>query len=65
VIITPNAPTLENPVTLEPLGGGRFRYTARTGGGVIGEIVRFAEENGRVTRIYAGDSYAERVPDPR
>jgi CubicO group peptidase (beta-lactamase class C family) len=65
VIITPNAPTLENPITLDPLGDGRFRYTARTGVGVIGEIVRFAEENGRVTRIYMGDSYAERVPDPR
>ena len=65
VLITPNAPTLENPVTLEPLGGGRFRFTARTGGGVVGEVVRFTEDNGRVVRMYTGDSYADRVPDVR
>jgi len=65
VIISPNAPTLENPIALEPLGGGRFRYTARTGGGVVGEVVRFAEENGRVVRMYTGDSFSERVPDAR
>ena len=34
VIITPNGANVDNPVTLEPLGGGRFRYTAPTGGGV-------------------------------
>jgi CubicO group peptidase (beta-lactamase class C family) len=65
VIIFPNAPTLENPIALEPIGGGRFRYTARTGGGVVGEVVRFAEENGRVVRMYTGDSFSERVPDAR
>ena len=61
VIITPNAATLENPVRLEPLGGGRFRYSAPTGGGPVGEVVRFAEEDGRVTRMYTGDGYVERV----
>ena len=65
VIITPNAPTLDNPTTLEPLGGGRFRFMAKTGVSVLGEVVRFAEENGRVTRMYTGDSYADRVPDGR
>src|SRR5277367_2271495 len=33
VIIAPNAPTLDNIVTLEPLGSGRFRFVAPTGGG--------------------------------
>jgi len=61
VILTPNASNLENPVTLEPLGGGRFRYTAPTGGGPVGEIVRFVEENGRVVRMITGDSYVDRV----
>ncbi len=61
VIINPNAANLDNPVRLEPLGDGRFRYTAQAGGGVVGEIVRFVEENGRVIRMYTGDSYVERV----
>jgi CubicO group peptidase (beta-lactamase class C family) len=47
VMITPNAATLENPNTMEP----------------IGEVVRFAEENGRVMRMYVGDGYSERVAD--
>lgn len=62
VIITPNAPNLDNPVRLEPIGNGQFRYTAATGGGPVGEIVRFVEENGRVVRMYTGDGYLERVP---
>lgn len=33
---------------------------ARTGG-EIGEVVRFAEENGVVTRIYVGDGFFSRV----
>jgi len=64
VMITPNAPSLDNPVTLEPLGGGRFRYVAPTGGGVVGEVVRFVEENGRPMRMYAGDSWIDRVQAP-
>src|SRR5277367_1294467 len=36
VIITPNGPNLDNPITLEPLGGGRFRFVAPTGGGAVG-----------------------------
>jgi hypothetical protein len=27
------APNLDSPVTLEPLGSGRFRFVAPTGGG--------------------------------
>jgi len=62
VIITPNGPNLDNPVTLEPLGGGRFRFIAPTGSGVVGEVVRFAEEHGRPMRMYTGDSWIDRVP---
>jgi CubicO group peptidase (beta-lactamase class C family) len=61
VIITPNAPTLDNIVTLEPLGGGRFRFVAPTGGGVVGEVVRFVEQNARPMRLYTGDSWIDRV----
>ncbi len=63
VIINPEAATLDNPIDLEPLGDGRFRYTAPVGGGVVGEIVRFVEENGQVVRMITGDSYVERVRD--
>ena len=63
VIITPNAPSVDNPVALEPLGDGRFRYTAPTGGGVVGEVVRFVEEPGKPMRMYAGDSWIDRVSD--
>ena len=61
VLITPNAANVDNPITLEPLGGGRFRFVAPTGGGVVGEIVRFEEENGRVTRLVIGDGFFSRV----
>lgn len=64
VIITPNGTNLDNPVTLEPLGGGRFRFVAPTGGGVVGEVVRFVEEAGRPTRMYTGDSWIDRVREP-
>jgi len=62
VIVTPNAPNVDNPTTLEPLGGGRFRFVAPTGGGAVGEVVRFVEENGRPTRMYIGDGWIDRVP---
>ena len=61
VVITPNAPDLDNPVQLVPIGNGQFRYTAPTGGGPVGEVVRFVEEGGRVVRMITGDSYVERV----
>ena len=56
VIITPNALNLDNPIRLEPIGNGRFRYVAP-----VGEIVRFVEEGGRVIRMVTGDNYVERV----
>jgi CubicO group peptidase (beta-lactamase class C family) len=61
VIITPSAANLDNPIRLEPIGNGRFRYEAPVGGGPVGEIVRFVEEGGRVVRMITGDSYVERV----
>jgi hypothetical protein len=61
VIINPNAANLDNPIRLEPIGNGQFRYTANAGGGPVGEIVRFVEENGRVVRMITGDSYIDRV----
>ena len=64
VLITPNSPNLDSPVTLEPLGSGRFRFVAPTGGGVVGEVVRFVEEHGRPMRMYTGDSWIDRVPAP-
>ncbi|HUE89350.1 MAG TPA: serine hydrolase domain-containing protein [Vicinamibacterales bacterium] len=61
VIINPEAANLDNPIQLEPLGDGTFRYVAPVGGGPVGEIVRFVEEGGRVVRMITGDSYVERV----
>ena len=61
VIITPNAANLDNPIRLEPIGNGQFRYTAPVGGGPVGEIVRFVEEGGRVVRMFTGDGFVERV----
>ena len=61
MIINPNAANLDNPIRLEPIGNGQFRYAANAGGGPVGEIVRFVEENGRVVRMITGDSYVERV----
>lgn len=61
VIISPAAPNLDSPIRLVPIGNGQFRYTAPTGGGPVGEVVRFVEENGRVVRMYTGDGYVERV----
>jgi len=61
VIITPNAPNVDNPIELEPIGGGLFRYVAPGGGGPVGEVVRFIEEGGRVVRMITGDSYVDRL----
>jgi D-alanyl-D-alanine carboxypeptidase len=61
VLLNPNANNLENVITLEPIGDGRFRFVAPSGGGPVGEVVRFVEEGGRVVRLITGDSYVERV----
>lgn len=61
VLINPNAPTIDDSVKLEPLGGGRFRMVAPGGDGVVGEIVTFREEAGKPMRIYKGDNWSDRV----
>jgi len=61
VIVNLGGATLENPVRLEALGERRFRFTAPTGGGVAGEIVRFEEADGKVVRMFTGDSFANRL----
>jgi hypothetical protein len=61
VIMNPRAQDIDATVRLEPLGGGVFLYTAPGGDDVVGEKVRFLEENGQVIRIFLGDSYADRV----
>lgn len=65
VLLSPSGPSLENPDTLEPIGDGRFRLVARTGGGNVGEVVRFVEENGRVVRMFIADNWSDRVPNAR
>jgi D-alanyl-D-alanine carboxypeptidase len=61
VIITPNGPNLDEHITLEPLGGGRFRFVAPRGNGDVGEVVRFVEQNGRPMRMYVGDGWMDRI----
>jgi CubicO group peptidase (beta-lactamase class C family) len=63
-IITPNAPNLDNPASLDPIGEGLFRYGAPTGGREIGEIVRFVEEPGRPMRMVVGDTWVDKVAAP-
>jgi D-alanyl-D-alanine carboxypeptidase len=60
-MINPWATNLDNVTQLEALGDGRFRVIAPVGGGPVGEVVRFVEQNGKVTRIYVGDGFSDRV----
>jgi CubicO group peptidase (beta-lactamase class C family) len=62
VVIDPSGPFPDHPGHLEPIGNSQFRLDALTGGAPVGEIVRFNEENGKVTRMYTGSSYSDRVP---
>ena len=61
VAFSPNARQIGEPALLEPIGDGLFRLVVPTGGGPVGEVVRFVEENGEVVRMFTGDSYADRV----
>ena len=63
VIISPSGRSVDNPLRLDPIGDGTFRMVTPTGGGVVGEIVRFVEENGEVVRMIRGDWYTDRVRD--
>jgi CubicO group peptidase (beta-lactamase class C family) len=64
VIITPNAPAIDPATTLEPLGDGRFRFTAPTGDDEVGEVVRFVEEPGLPMRMFSGDTWVDRISAP-
>lgn len=61
ITMNPWATRIGDPIELEPIGDGTFRMLAPTGGGPVGEIVRFVEENGEVVRMITGDSYSDRV----
>ena len=63
VTMNPWASSIGEPTKLEPIGDGLFRMVAPTGGGPVGEIVRFVEENGQVVRMITGDSFSDRVPE--
>jgi len=61
VMINPEGDNPETQQRLNPLGNGLFRIESLTGGGPVGEVVRFEEANGKVVRMYTGESYSERV----
>ena len=61
VSMNPWSGSIGEPTVLEPIGDGTFRMMAPTGGGPVGEIVRFVEEGGQVVRMVTGDSYVLRV----
>lgn len=61
VLLPAGSTAAETRVVLEPLGDGRFRLMAPTGGQAVGEVVRFEEKDGKVARMVLGDSWAERV----
>lgn len=61
VLLPSSADAAETKVVLEPLGDGRFRLMAPTGGASIGEVVRFEKLPGRPMRMYQGDSWATRI----
>jgi CubicO group peptidase (beta-lactamase class C family) len=61
VSMNPWSSSIGTPTRLEPVGDGTFRMVAPTGGGPVGEIVRFVEVDGEVVRMITGDSYADRV----
>lgn len=61
VLLSTAARAAETRTVLEPLGDGRFRLAAPTGGGPVGEIVRFEEKDGKVTRMVMGDGWSTRI----
>jgi CubicO group peptidase (beta-lactamase class C family) len=61
VMLGSTAPGIDAAARLEPLGNGRFRLEAASGGLPIGEVVRFGEEPGKPMRLYTGDSWSDRI----
>lgn len=64
VALASTAPGIEAAVKLEPLGGGRFRFDAPTGGAPAGETVHFRELDGQPTRLFIGDGWYDKVETP-
>jgi CubicO group peptidase (beta-lactamase class C family) len=63
VALNPSGPYPEHPTRLEPIGNGTFRLEADSGGGPVGEVVRFVERDGKVVRMYVGGSFSDRASD--
>ncbi len=63
VLLPDNGSAAETRTVLEPLGDGRFRLMAPGGGNSIGEVVRFEERDGMVTRMFTGDTWSRRITD--
>jgi len=63
VLLPSNRGEIDTKVTLEPIGNDLFRMMAPSGGGAVGEVVRFVEKDGQVSRMITGDSYYHRVAD--
>jgi hypothetical protein len=61
VSMNPWSTSIGEATELEPIGDGTFRMVAPTGGGQVGEIVRFVEESREVVRMVTEDSYSVRV----
>lgn len=61
VLLSTAARNAETRQELEPLGDGRFRLAEPTGGSAIGEVVRFEQKDGKVTRMYMGDGWSMRI----
>ncbi len=61
VLLPSTTDAAETKVVLEPLGEGRFRLMAPTGGLEIGEVVRFEKLADRPIRMYQGDGWATRI----
>jgi CubicO group peptidase (beta-lactamase class C family) len=64
VLFTPNGREPDSSDRLEPLGDGRFRLMSPTGGGEVGEVVRFVEKAGQPMRMYTGDTWIDRISSP-
>ena len=63
VILRASAFSIDTQVFLKPIGNDKFLLMAPSGDAAVGEVVRFVEEGGKVTRMIAGDSCAQRVED--
>ena len=61
VAFDPAGANPERQNKLTPLGNGLFRLEAPSGGGAVGEVVRFVDQPSGKLRMYTGGSYSEKV----